>query len=79
LNTVSFFPALSVTSNVFGGAASEPSRRPKARAHRKGGNTRAFQNNMLSRVSLSDGGEPRFVEIVAMDEEDEDAMRSLGF
>jgi hypothetical protein len=65
---VTFFPASSVVYSVLAGAASESSRRPKALAHQRGGNTKAFQNNILWRVSLRKGGEPRLVVRVAIND-----------
>jgi hypothetical protein len=55
---------------------SEPSRRPKALAHRRGGNTKVFQNIMLSQVSLREGWLPRLVSRVAIDDgaEEDDKM-----
>jgi hypothetical protein len=70
---VTFFPASSVVYSVLVGAVSKSSRRPKALAHRRGGNTKAFQNNMLWQVSLRKGGEPRLVARVAIDDGAEEA------
>ena len=57
---------------VFGGAASDPSRRPVTCAPRRPGMTCAFHRMKLVLVSFSDGRAPRLSEMV-----DEDDMERL--
>jgi hypothetical protein len=65
----------SLTSMVFAGAGSVPSRRPNAKAPRIGERTRVCQNRKFDLVSFWDGGDPSVVARVGVKEDD--AMEAL--
>jgi hypothetical protein len=52
-----------------------PSRRPNAKARRIGGRTRVCQNRKFDLVSFWDGGDPRLVARVGVEEDN--AMETL--